>query len=386
MSRLTKSGFRLLLLAGVSVVWTSSPPPVRGQDPQRPAASASLESRVRELEETIRQMQANAVPGVLPGAALAPAPQNRQPVIDYPTLPTESGNPQTPQDGSSASTSGSGAGDSAKDKDKDKDGKSDSTPVAGWNEGFFLRSKDRNYQLRITGQIQADYREFLDIPNDPLEVDTFLLRRARFGLEADMFKYYEFRFLPDFGQGTAVVQDCYMNVHYVDWLQLETGKFKQPFSYEQLIQDRFIPTCERSLVDQLVPARDVGAMVHGQKLFGDRLDFYAAVSNGEINGSFDVNENKDLAGRLVVRPLNGLEFIPLVRLFQVGISGSIGVEQEAIMPASLKTPATVTWLQFNTGVRADGRRERWSRSGRISSRASAVPRSISAWSNRCGPP
>ena len=30
---------------------------------------------------------------------------------------------------------------------------------------------------------------------------------------------------------------------------------------------------ERSLIDQLVPARDVGLMVHGHKLFDDRLDY-----------------------------------------------------------------------------------------------------------------
>src|SRR5258708_21766135 len=95
-----------------------------------------------------------------------------------------------------------------------------------------------------------------------------------------------------------------MNVHYVDWLQVEAGKFKQPFSYEQLIQDRFVPTAERSLIDQLVPARDPGVMVHGQKLLGDRLDYYLAVSDGTINCDTDTNDRKDLSARVVVRPLN----------------------------------------------------------------------------------
>ena len=71
---------------------------------------------------------------------------------------------------------------------------------------------------------------------------------------------------------------------------MEAGKFKQPVSYEQLIQDRFVPTMERSLIDQLVPARDEGIMVHGQKLFGNRLDYAISFSNGEINGNIDTNE------------------------------------------------------------------------------------------------
>src|SRR5437899_4985645 len=57
------------------------------------------------------------------------------------------------------------------------DGKSDKSPIAGWKDGFFLQSTDRKYVLRITGQIQADYRAFLN-EADTTDVDTFLVRRA----------------------------------------------------------------------------------------------------------------------------------------------------------------------------------------------------------------
>ena len=95
--------------------------------------------------------------------------------------------------------------------------------------------------MKFTGQIQLDYRDFVNT-KDRTDIDTFLLRKARFGLEATLFQYYEFRFLPDFGQGTSIIQDCFMNIHYWDEFQLETGRFKQPVSYEQLIQDRYVPT------------------------------------------------------------------------------------------------------------------------------------------------
>ena len=121
--------------------------------------------------------------------------------------------------------------------------------VAGWNNGFFLQSEDKNFVLRITGQIQTDYKTFIDQP-DPADINTFVLRRARFGIEANMFHYYEFRFLPDFAPPTPVIQDSYLNVHYVDWIQFEAGRFKQPFSYEQLIQDRFCrPWSARSSIN-----------------------------------------------------------------------------------------------------------------------------------------
>ena len=224
--------------------------------------------------------------------------------------------------------------------------------------GFYIESPDKAFSLRITGQIQLDYRDFVNT-KDRTDIDTFLLRRARFGLEATLAKYYEFRFLPDFGQGTTIVQDAYMNVHYWDAMQFEFGRFKQPISYEQLIQDRYVPTLERSLIDQLVPARDLGAMIHGENVFQNRLDYAVSISNGEINGnSTDLNNHKDVDGRIAIRPLNDPDLPDWLHYFQVGVSGGFGVEQEAINPATLKEPDTVPFLNFNSTVRADGVRTR----------------------------
>ena len=112
------------------------------------------------------------------------------------------------------------------------------------------------------------------------------MRRARLGIEATLLKYYEFRLLPDFAGTvpTTSITDAYMNVHYWDAFQFEIGKFKQPLSYEQLIQDRYVPFMERSMIDQLVPARDVGAMIHGHEIFDGRFEYAVSISNGEING------------------------------------------------------------------------------------------------------
>jgi phosphate-selective porin OprO/OprP len=232
--------------------------------------------------------------------------------------------------------------------------------VAGWNNGFFLQSEDKNFVLRITGQIQTDYKTFIDQP-DPADINTFLLRRARFGIEANMFQYYEFRFLPDFAPPTPVIQDSYLNVHYVDWIQFEAGRFKQPFSYEQMIQDRFVPTMERSLFDQLVPQRDWGAMIHGQKLFFDRFDYYVSLHDGIINGNaIDNNDSKDVTGRVVLRPLNS-DFFPIwLHLLQFGMALNGGFDNEAANPGTLKTPLGVTWLTYLAGVTQNGWRARYS--------------------------
>jgi phosphate-selective porin OprO/OprP len=235
------------------------------------------------------------------------------------------------------------------------------TTLAGWDEknGFFLKSADNSMLLRITGQIQSDYRYYLN-DRDTVDFDNFALRRARLGIEATVFDHYDFRLLPDFGGGSTHIQDAYLNARWWDVFQFEAGKFKQPFSYEQLVQDRFVPTMERSLIDQLVPQRDVGAMIHGYTLFGDRLDYQASVFNGEINGDQDTDKNKEMAGRIAVRPLRDLGLPDWVEPIQFGIAGTFGNDFGTLGPTTLKTPAFVPWFQFVPTAKTNGTRTRWS--------------------------
>ena len=260
-----------------------------------------------------------------------------------------------------------GASDSARTaaENKPNNDSSQDTPgksFFGWDDNsFILRSADKDFALRITGQLQNDYRGFLG-SDQTADIDTFLIRRARLGIEADMYRYYEFRLLPDFdpnGSGAPRLEDGYINVHYWDAFQLETGRFKEPVSYEQLIQDRFVPTMERSLIDQLVPGRDVGAMIHGEGLFGGRFFYAAGIFNGTIGGNNDTDDQKDIAARLAVMPFYTADCCyPLLQYLQLGVSGSTGFEQEPVTPATLRTPATIPWFTFKSGVREDGVRYR----------------------------
>ena len=178
-----------------------------------------------------------------------------------------------------------------------------STPaVFLWPAGTtaFICADDDTYELHITGQLQVDYRGFPEDVDTATSPDTFLIRRARLGIEATVLKYYEFRVLPDFA-GTSIsksITDAYVNVHYWDAFQVEMGKFKQPFSYEQLIQDRYTPFMERSMIYQFVPQRDEGLMIQGRKMFADHFDYAVAISNGDQNDStIDSNNQKDFNTR-----------------------------------------------------------------------------------------
>ena len=329
------------VLAGVLAVGL---PLARGDDAS-PATVAELQRRVEQLDGIVRQMQSERL-----GAA--PTPSNNA---------TESAIPQPDADGVRATPVASAM--------MDQPAVNYVYPgmpmLAGWDEGFYIQNADKSFKLRITGQLQADYRAYVDRP-DTTDIDTFLVRRARLGIEATMFDYYEFRLLPDFAGTSAgtLITDAYLNIHYVDEIQFEAGKFKQPVSYEQLIQDRYVPFMERSMIDQLVPARDVGAMIHGHKLFEDRLEYAIAVSDGEINSTgSDSNNGKDVNARIAFRPFNSPDG-GFLRYLEFGVSGGWGVENEALNtttnPITYKTPATVPWFSYKSGVTADGLRTRLS--------------------------
>ena len=172
-----------------------------GQDAD-PTNVAQLQRRIQDLEAAVRQMQSDRraeQPAQLDGAP-PPAASRRE--LTAPSLGATSAD----ADASTGVVEGAA----------EKGPTSPASPTfAGWQEGFFVRSADKSFVLRVTGQIQADYRDFLNAA-DRTDIDTFLVRRARLGIEAKMFKYYEFRLLPDFGGSSPAITDAYLNVHYWD--------------------------------------------------------------------------------------------------------------------------------------------------------------------------
>ncbi len=237
-----------------------------------------------------------------------------------------------------------------------------SPPFANMGNAFTFQSPDGLHTLRITGQVQADYHDYTR-HGDTSDIDTFVLRRARLGIEGELFQYYEFRLLPDFGNGKVVMQDCFLNIHYWDEFQFMVGKFKEPVSYEQLILDRFVPTLERSIIDQLMPARDIGLMIHGENLLNDQFEYAIGAFNGEINGDTDTNDIHDFAARIAWKPFNYPVLPDYLHNFQIGVSGTAGKEQEqlsltGVNNETLRTPGGVPWLTFVKNAYANGIRTR----------------------------
>jgi phosphate-selective porin OprO/OprP len=241
--------------------------------------------------------------------------------------------------------------------------------VSAGSDGFALKSADGNFVLRLLGYAQADGRFYL-ADQSHNGVDTFLLRRVRPILEGTVYRDFDFRIMPDFGNGASsstILQDAYVEWHYWPWLKLRAGKYKVPVGLEWLQRDPWTSFAERGLPTDLVPQRDVGAQLSGD-LFGGAVTYAAGVFNGVpdgTSGDLDSFDSKDGAARIFIQPFKTTDIDPLKGL-GFGAGGSIGNQQFTSTTTNLavyKTTGQNTFFSFAKGTAPDGLEYRLSPQG-----------------------
>src|ERR1017187_3655973 len=102
--------------------------------------------------------------------------------------------------------------------------------------GFTIQSADSNYTLKIGADLQVDNRSFIGEGSSALS-DTILLRRVRPTFSGTVYKYVDYFFRPDFGQGSTIIYDAYAELKYFDRAKVRVGKFKPPVGLERLQSD-----------------------------------------------------------------------------------------------------------------------------------------------------
>jgi phosphate-selective porin OprO/OprP len=120
-------------------------------------------------------------------------------------------------------------------------------------------------------KVQLDWRTFAVDPSAP----TFDLHRARIGLSGNVLKLVEYQLEREIGDDTDPWRDAFVNVNAARALEIRAGRFKMPFSLDQLTGAMDLDFAYRSLAaSSLAPGRDVGATVHGR--FAGRVVHYEA--------------------------------------------------------------------------------------------------------------
>jgi phosphate-selective porin OprO/OprP len=230
---------------------------------------------------------------------------------------------------------------------------------AGFQDGFFIQSANGDYRLLFGFVAQSDGRFVVD---DPLHAvtDTFTIRKIRPTWSGRIARYFDFKVMPDFGNGTAVVQDAYFDIRFSPKFRVRTGKDKTPVGLELLQGDAFLLFPERALASSLVPNRDVGVQVQGDVL-SNHLFYAVGVFNGIPDGTsstteLDTNNGKDTAGRVVLTPWRSTRR-PLRKLNGLGfaLGGSTGHELGPL--STFRTSVQQPYFSYQ-GAAADGTRRR----------------------------
>src|SRR5262245_13229513 len=193
---------------------------------------------------------------------------------------------------------------------------------------FVMHSSNGANVLQFGVLAQADGHVTPDEIGDS-NVDPFVLRRLRPNLQGRVLRRFEFFFNPDFGKGTFVVQDAYVDTVFAKALRLRAGKFKTPVGLERLAPASALVLAERSLVTPLLPNREVGVQVLGD-IQGGTFSYMAALTNGPGAGTSsnaDTHGSREVSLRVMARPFAVRPASPLCGL-AVGIAGSAAADAD----------------------------------------------------------
>lgn len=229
---------------------------------------------------------------------------------------------------------------------------------AGWPDGFVAQSASGDNRIVFGATVQVDGRFSVDDPQ-PV-INTFTIRKARPIVSGRVAKYFDFKLMPDFGNGTTTLFDAYVDMRLSPVFRIRSGKDKTPVGYELLQGDSYLLFPERSLASSLVPNRDVGFQAMGE--ISPCLTYSGGLFNGVPDGSSSssdvgVNQSKDLAGRVTWQPFKTRAANPGAASglgFHLG--GSIG-SQAGALPV-FKTSIGQTYFSYAAGRTAAGDRHR----------------------------
>jgi phosphate-selective porin OprO/OprP len=225
--------------------------------------------------------------------------------------------------------------------------------VSADTEGFAIKSPDGNYLLKIGADLQTDVRTFTGSGSSSL-TDQIVLRRVRPTFSGTVYKYVDYYFRPDFGLGTTVIYEAYMQLNYVPHFQIRAGKFKPPVGLERLQSDDDTTFIERGLPTLLVPSRDIGFQLSGD-ILKRRITYQAGVFNGAPdNGLSDTSPSghRVYAGRVFLTPFHagGEHKLSGLGFGMAALGGSV----DGIALPAYKTIGQNTFFSFNSGVMSAG--------------------------------
>ena len=212
-------------------------------------------------------------------------------------------------------------------------------------------------------KLQGDFRSYT--PSATSDDDGWELNRRRIGVQGNVFGHVQYEVERELRRLNPW-RDAFLNVSYFDDYQVQFGKFKMPFSQEELTGPTDLDFIHRATaVDALSPARDVGITLHGR--FNQRAIGYdvGVFRSGGENSRFDVTqgEQRTAVARLAVRPLRLTSAPRTTREMEIAVAVTAADVPEGLNSLRGRTvsrdvffqPIYVNGRRLRVGVDADWR-------------------------------
>jgi phosphate-selective porin OprO and OprP len=148
---------------------------------------------------------------------------------------------------------------------------------AGWDGSHLYIRTARRFEVDPNGYAQLTYRGYAG-PTAPQE--NFVLRRAELGVQGTLGRRYGFEFSVEFTDHENPQQTADLQINYKPALQLKLGRFKEPFSREELVSSRYRAFAERAMINNLVPGYGAGVMMQGL-IFGNAVQYQVGIFGGK---------------------------------------------------------------------------------------------------------
>ena len=234
----------------------------------------------------------------------------------------------------------------------------------GQNRGFRFVFNNRpsfrfGNKLRIDFRVkaQADTRAFS--PDIETEEGQFDLQRVRFGLEGNFLEDFEYEVEREFrnqigGDWARPTEnpwrDTFINYRRFDNFQVRVGKFKVPFSMEQLTSTHDLDYVLRSrIADELAPGRDIGVTVRG-RFYQRGFNYEAGVFRGggeDENAEAIDTESRDrrmYAARVTGMPLRLFSVPTVLKTIELGIAATSNNTPEGLNGLRGRTASLETFF------------------------------------------
>ncbi len=220
-----------------------------------------------------------------------------------------------------------------------------------YEDGVVIESGEASMKFGGFGQFDG---RFVDAGGE--QDSSLFIRRLRPEMRGKLPGDVQYRIVGEFAGSSARLIEGWADTPFVAGSRFRVGQFKEPFSLDEVTSAACLDMVERSMfASAFAPQEDIGAGLSGQ-CAGKTVKYDFGVFNGRGKNVDENNNDKDVAGRVVISPWSGSD--GLLKGLSVGVNGTAGEQDEVLDGVAYRTAGRTKFFSFADDVKQDGNRTR----------------------------